>query len=183
MNHFIEIKLLPDPEFKTTVLMSSLYIKLHKALRDLASNSIGVSYPRYRVTLGDVLRIHGSSKDLETLHQKNWHGGMGGYCDISDVLPIPDNCQHRIISRVQTNMSQSKLNRLIKRGSISEDQVRQYKAKMFTKDLDNPYVELTSGSNGNKYRRYIEFGPLLDEAVAGPFNQFGLSKIATVPWF
>ena len=81
-------------------------------------------------------------------------------------------------------MSQSKLNRLIKRGSISESEVKAYKAKMFAKGLDNPYVELESDSNGNKHRRYFQFGALVDTSIAGVFDGFGLSKEkATVPWF
>jgi len=54
---------------------------------------------------------------------------------------------------------------------------------MFTQGLDNPYLELESGSNGHKHRRYIQFGELLDAPVKGEFDQFGLSKVATVPWF
>ena len=108
---------------------------------------------------------------------------MSGYCNVSDILPVPDLVQYRTVSRKQSNMTQSKFNRLIKRGSITEAEAKQYKAKMFTKGLDNPYLELQSGSNGHKHRRYIEFGELLDNPVAGEFDQFGLSKTATVPWF
>ncbi|KZY43677.1 MULTISPECIES: type I-F CRISPR-associated endoribonuclease Cas6/Csy4 [unclassified Oleiphilus] len=61
--------------------------------------------------------------------------------------------------------------------------IKQYKAKMFNQSLDNPYVELVGGSNGEKHRRFIEFGPVMNEPVSGSFNQFGLSKNATVPWF
>lgn len=183
MNYFIEIKLLSDPEFQTTVLMNAIYTKLHKALSCMNSGGLGVSFPDTKKTLGRVLRIHGSKEDLDNLQQKNWSGGMSGYCDISEAAPIPTGCQYRIVSRVQINMSQSKLNRLIKRGSISEDEAKQYRAKMFTKGLDNPYVELTSGSNGHKHRRYIQFGELVDSPKLGQFDQFGLSKTATVPWF
>ena len=42
---------------------------------------------------------------------------------------------------------------------------------------------LTSGSSGHKHRRYIEFGELLTQPISGNFDQFGLSKTATVPWF
>jgi len=42
---------------------------------------------------------------------------------------------------------------------------------MFSRGLDNPYVELVSGSNGQRHRRYIEFGELLDNPVAGEFDQ------------
>ncbi len=183
MNHYFEIKILPDPEILDTVLMNAVYTKLHKALCDLNSTGIGVSFPNRQKTLGNTVRLHGSDKDLDDLMRLNWTGGMSGYCSISDILPVPDNSKFRTVSRKQTTMSQSKLNRLLKRGSITEDEVKNYKAKMFTKGLDNPYLELQSGSNGHRHRRYIEFGELLNEPVSGQFDQFGLSKTATIPWF
>jgi CRISPR-associated endonuclease Csy4 len=54
---------------------------------------------------------------------------------------------------------------------------------MFQKGLDNPYLELESGSNGHLHRRYIVFGELMDKPMSGEFDQFGLSKTATIPWF
>ncbi|MEX0964391.1 MAG: type I-F CRISPR-associated endoribonuclease Cas6/Csy4 [Pseudohongiellaceae bacterium] len=183
MNHYIDIKLLPDAEIPATVLMNATYAKLHKILCDLGSKNIGVSFPKYKVTLGNILRIHGDESVLKDLLGKTWLGGMNGYCKVSDVVPVPAEAKFRTISRKQSTMSQSKLNRLLKRGSITEEDVKNYKAKMFTKGLDNPYLELQSGSNGHKHRRYIEFGELLDEPVKGDFDQFGLSKTATVPWF
>jgi len=183
MNHYFEITMQPDPEIPVTVLMNAVYTKLHKALCDLGVPHIGINFPKYKVTLGNVLRLHGSQNDLAALQQKNWLGGMSGYCVVSGILVVPSSVQHRNVSRKQPNMTQAKLNRLIKRGSITKDEIKQYKAKMFTKGLDNPYLELQSGSNGQKHRRYIEFGPLLDNPIAGDFDQFGLSKTATVPWF
>lgn len=183
MNHYIDIKLLPDAEIPATVLMNAVYTKLHKALCDIGSKAMGVSFPKYKVTLGNILRIHGNESSLNDLQGLDWLGGMNGYCNVSEITPVPADAKFRTVSRKQTTMSQSKLNRLIKRGSIPENEVKQYKAKMFSKGLDNPYVELVSGSNGQKHRRYIEFGELLDKSVASEFDQFGLSKIATVPWF
>jgi CRISPR-associated endonuclease Csy4 len=183
MDNYLNITLLPDPEFPATVLMNSLYTKLHKALFDLNANNIGVSFPTYKITLGDMLRLHGTQTALEQLQAKNWIGGMSGYCQLSAIQAIPDQVKYRTVSRKQTNMSHAKLNRLLKRESIAPEQTPQYKAKMFTNGLDDPYIELTSGSNGHKHRRYIQFGALLAEPVAGQFDQFGLSKTATVPWF
>lgn len=183
MNHYFEIRMQPDPEIPVTVLMNAVYAKLHKALCDLNSTGIGVSFPNSQVTLGNTLRLHGSDKDLDDLLRLNWIGPMSGYCQISAIQSVPLGISYRSVSRKQSTMTQSKLNRLIKRGSISQEQVKEYRAKMFTKGLDNPYVELVSGSNGQKHRRYIEFGPLLDIPTEGAFDQFGLSKTATVPWF
>lgn len=183
MNSYLDIRMLPDPEFKETVLMNAIYTKLHRALCDLGSTSIGVSFPKHEVTLGNVLRLHGDESPLYSLQSKNWIGGMSGYCQVSDIKPVPADVQYRTVSRKQTTMSNAKLRRLQKRGSITEEEAKVYKARMFSKGLDNPYVELNSGSTGHRHRRYIEFGPLADSPVDGTFDQFGLSKTATIPWF
>lgn len=183
MNHYFEIRMQPDPEIPVTVLMNAVYTKLHKSLCDLNSTSIGVSFPNSKLTLGDTLRLHGTIEDLGKLQSLSWLGGMTGYCQQSAIAQAPAESKFRTVSRLQPTMTQAKLNRLVKRGSISDDEVKAYKAKMFTKGLDNPYLELQSGSNGHKHRRYIHFGELLDKPVAGEFDQFGLSKTATIPWF
>jgi len=183
MNYFIEITLLPDPELKETVLLNSVYIRFHKALFDLRSTSIGISFPKYKVTLGSVLRIHGDKASLNDLQGLNWIGSLSDYCQIGDMTSVPVEVKFRNVSRSQSTMTQSKLKRLLKRGSITEEEAQDYLAKMFITRMDDPYVELMSGSSGHKYRRYIKFGELLDVPVAGSFDQFGLSKTATVPWF
>lgn len=183
MNDYIDIKLLPGAEISATVLMNAIYTNLHKALHDLNSIPIGVSFPKYKVTLGNILRIHGEKSTLHDLQSMDWIGGMSSYCEVSQIQPVPDGVKFRNISRKHVKMSQSKLRRLLKRGSISEDEAQQYRAKMFSQGLDNPYIELMSASNGHKHRRYIDFGELLDQPISGNFDQFGLSKMATVPWF
>lgn len=183
MDNYIEITLRPDAEMPLNWLMNAIYTKFHKALHDLGSTSIGISFPKCKVTLGNTLRIHGSDKNLSALHQQDWLGGMKGYCKVSDITAVPESVKHCTISRKQTTMSGSKLRRLIKRGTISEEEAKQYRAKMFSKGLDNPYLELQSASNSHRHRRYIEFGELLDHPVIGEFDSFGLSKTATVPWF
>lgn len=183
MDSYIDIQLKPDAEMPINRLLNTLYTKFHKALCDLKSEQLGISFPNYKILLGNKMRIHGSSDDLTALQQLNWIGGLVGYCEIGQILTVPLDCQYRTVSRKQTTMSQAKLNRLLKRSSITEQEVKQYRAKMFSKGLDNPYLELVSGSNGQKHRRYVEFGELLDAPVQGEFDQFGLSKTATVPWF
>jgi len=183
MNSYIDITFNPDSEMPLNWLVNAVYTKFHKALYDRNFTKIGISFPEYRVTLGNVLRLHGSEFNLAALQQQNWLGGMSGYCDVSLVLPVPRGVKYRTISRKQANMSQSKLNRLIKRGSICEGDVSGYKVKMFSQGLDHPYVELISGSNGHSHRRYLHFGGLQDTPEIGEFDQFGLSKKATVPWF
>jgi len=183
MDHYIDIVLKPDAEMRENVLMNKVYTKFHKALVTLRSASIGVSFPRYRIKLGNILRIHGNTASLNDIQGIDWLGGLIGYCEVSESMCVPENTKYRAISRKQSNMTMAKLDRLIKRGSIVPDEIKTYKAKMFGQGLDNPYVELESCSNGHKHRRFIAFGKLVDEPIAGKFSPFGLSKIATVPWF
>jgi CRISPR-associated endonuclease Csy4 len=183
MDHYIDISIKPDAEMRENVLLNKVYSRFHKTLYDLKANEIGVSFPKYHIKLGRLLRIHGKATRLKALQEKQWLGGLSGYCEISDISPIPENTKFRIVSRIQTTMSPAKFRRLLARGTITGEQRTQYKAKMFQKGLDNPYLELESGSNGKKYRRYIVFSDLLDTPVQGVFDQFGLSKKATIPWF
>jgi CRISPR-associated endonuclease Csy4 len=183
MDYYIDIKIKPDAEMRENVLLNKVYSKLHKALFSLKSSDIGVSFPAYDIKLGDVLRIHATETRLVALQNTNWLGGLVGYCEQTPIQPIPAKVSYRKVSRKQANMTAAKLRRLIKRGSISVDDVKKYKAKMFTQGLDNAYFELESTSNGNKHRRYIKFGELSDKPSTGLFDSFGLSKESMIPWF
>jgi len=183
MKHYVEIVIKPDDEMRENILLNKVYTKLHKALFTLKTTEIAVSFPKYKVLLGDVIRLHGSESKLSEVKNTNWLGGLSAYCQVSPIQTVPDNVSYRTISRIQANMTEAKLRRLIKRDSISETEIKQYRAKMFGMGLDNPYLELQSASNGHKHRRYIQFGELREEAVKGAFDCFGLSKDATVPWF
>lgn len=183
MDYYVDILIKPDSEVRLNVLLNTVYTKLHKILYDLGSKNIGISFPKYNVCLGNVLRLHGERSVLQKLLNLILINISNTTCSVGQVKPIPTDCKFRIISRKQSTMSQSKMRRLVKRGSITESEFRQYKIKMFSNGLDYPYAELVSNSNGKKYRRYIEFGELLDKPISGEFDQFGLSKTATVPWF
>ena len=183
MNHYIDVLLKPDAEMQESPLMNLVYNKFHKALIKLKTEQIGVSFPKCQIKLGKVLRLHGDKTDLHNLQGLNWLGGVAGYCEISDVNNVPAIVKYRTISRIRANMTKSKLERLKRRGSITLGEEKTYKAKMFSQGLDNPYLDLESGSTGQKHRRFIHFGPLLDQPVAGKFDSYGLSKIVTVPWF
>ena len=183
MDHYLDIKIVPDEEVPVYFIRNKIYTKLHKALFSLNSTDIGVSFPNYKIKLGNVIRLHSSENSLSKLQNENWLGGLTGYCAVSEIQPIPDIVSYRTISRKQANMTAAKLRRLIKRGSITAAEANQYKAKMFANGFDDPYLELESTSNGNKHRRYIVFGELTQKRDAGSFDQFGLSKEAMIPWF
>ena len=183
MTHYIDIKLFPNKEIRENVLLNQVYTAFHKRLYELKSDTIGVSFPEYHLKLGKLFRIHGSKDDLQILQAKEWLGKYSTYCKVSDIKNIPDEVQYRSISRIQQNMTQAKLRRLIKRGSIPDDEIKAYKIKMMQGGLDNPYVELISMSNGKLHRRFLNFSELQSVENKGKFDFFGLSKEATIPWF
>jgi len=183
MDHYIDIRILPDAEMRENLLLNKVYTKFHKALCILNTNDIGVSFPEYKIKLGRLFRIHGSAERLTELQKMQWLGGLSGYCNISEIKTVPEKITFRVISRIQTTMSPAKYRRLLVRGTITEEGQKQYKARMFLKGLDNPYLELESGSNRQLYRRYFHFGDITDSPVTGKFDTFGLSKTATVPVF
>lgn len=183
MTHYIDIKLNPNKEIRENVLLNQLYSAFHKRLYDLKSKSIGVSFPEYRLKLGRLFRIHGSKEDLERLQEKDWIGKYGAYCKVSIIEEVPNGVNYRTVYRVQQNMTEAKLRRLIKRGTISEEDIKKYRIKMYQGGLENPYVELVSMSNGQRHRRFIAFGELQNNEVKGEFDLFGLSKTSTIPWF
>ncbi len=183
MDYYLDIKIVPDEEVPTYFIRNKVYSKLHKALFTLKAIDIGVSFPLYKVKLGNVIRIHGTENGLIKLQNTKWLGGLVGYCDVSTVQTIPDKVVYRTISRKQANMTEAKLRRLLARDSITQDEIKGYKAKMFAQGLDNPYLELESTSNGHKHRRYLVFGRLTKERSLGTFDFFGLSKTASIPWF
>ena len=183
MNYYIDIKLMPKKEIRENVLLNQVYTSFHKRLYDLKSNNIAVSFPEYRLKLGRLFRIHSSKEALEKLQEKDWLGKYTEFCKVSKIEVIPEKVQYRTVSRIQQNMTEAKLRRLIKRGNIPEEDIKKYRIKMFQGGLDNPYVELRSMSNGQMHRRFMEFGELQGRKIKGEFDLFGLSKIATVPCF
>ncbi len=183
MDYYLDIRLMPKKEMRENVLLNQVYSAFHKRLYDLKSTTIGVSFPDYKLKLGRLFRIHGSKEDLERLQEKDWIGKYGDFCKVGEIIVIPKDVKYQTISRVQQNMTEAKLRRLIKRGTISDEDVKKYRIKMYEGGLDNPFVELVSMSNGQRHRRFIEFGELEDIEVNGKFDLFGLSKTATIPWF
>lgn len=183
MDKYIDIKLKPDDEIRENLLMDLVYTKFHKRLYELKSKNIGVSFPDAKVKLGRKLRINGTFEYLNQLNQINWLGGLISYCTVSEITDVPNTCKYYTVSRIQSNMTIAKLRRLVKRGSIKPEEIPSYRAKIFNKSLNQPYLELHSASNGQKHRRYIKFGEILDTPKIGDFDYFGLSKEATVPLF
>lgn len=187
MDHYIDLKLLPDPEFPATQLMNALFAKLHRGLVELGCDDIGISFPdntHGTHGFGQRLRVHGAAAALDRLLARNWLSGMRDHVQLTELAAVPAGVKHRGLRRVQVDSSPERLRRrAIKRHGLTEEQVRQRIPDHAGKTTDLPFIDLRSQSSGQRFRLFIALGPIQDNAQTGTFNAYGLSREATVPWF
>lgn len=188
MNRYIEIRVLPDPEFVTPMLMSALFAKLHRALSDLGSGAVGVSFPDIALEspygLGERLRLHGDEHQLSRLMELRWMIGLHDHTDTSELLNLPANTRFRTFFRVQAKSSPERLRRRrIRRHSVDAEAAVEAIPENAAERVNLPYVMLASRSTGQRFPLFINAGDFVDDPVEGKFGAYGLSRIATIPWF
>lgn len=188
MEHYQDIKILPDPEFPVNVLMNALFSKLHRALVRLGSNEIGVSFPKVnndKPTLGNVLRLHGSADALQGLQQENWLVGMRDHTDLSEIAPVPEHARYCRVKRVQAKSSADRLRRRYckRHEGVTLQDAETLIPNSVEEHLNLPYLQLISESTKQRFRLFIEHETDLSNRIVGEFNTYGLSRNATVPWF
>jgi CRISPR-associated endonuclease Csy4 len=187
MEHYLEIRLLPDPEFGAPMLMSALYSKLHRALVSLQSKRIGVSFPEYSrkpKTIGSVLRVHGDENALRHLQETDWLKGMRDHIQEASIQPVPAGAKSMVVRRRQfkTNVERLRRRRMRRQGETYE-QAAQSTSEFVQHKPDLPFLLLRSQSTGQAFHLFVDQGPPGDERVDGDFNTYGLSSGATVPFF
>ncbi|SEK39489.1 type I-F CRISPR-associated endoribonuclease Cas6/Csy4 [Nitrosovibrio tenuis] len=187
MDHHIDIDVRPDPEFPAHQLMGALYAKLHRALVARNSNCIGVSFPGFNSRaphLGTRLRLHGNLATLSALMASDWITGMRDHVTLIPPTRAPENAKHCVVRRVQVKSSPERLRRrLMRRHDLDVEEAHRRISDEVARLADLPYVQLRSTSSGQSFRLFIEHGPAQSHAVAGNFNAYGLSQVATIPWF
>ncbi|POT57946.1 type I-F CRISPR-associated endoribonuclease Cas6/Csy4 [Citrobacter amalonaticus] len=184
MDHYLEIRVLPDPEFNTGMLMAALFAKLHRALGARGKGDIGVSFPLAGVTPGACLRLHGTMLALQELEAGLWRKGLTDYCQCSTISIIPAIQGWRTVSRIQVKSSpQRMMRRSVKKGWLSEEEAQQRLATLAEQYTDLPYLNIKSLSSQQQFRLFIRHGDILSMPVNGVFSSYGLSATATIPWF
>lgn len=189
MDHYIDIKVLPDLEAGASFLMNNVCSKLHAVLGQTTLGAVGVSFPDYKESvfgLGCILRLHGTAEKLKLLMAQPWLKGVRDYCRVGDVCPVPPGAKQRYFARRQAKSAHNRRQRDIKTGRLSvEEAFARYRDEDSPK-LKLPYLQLTSRSNNQHVRLFIEPGPVVQEVTLGGFNSYGLSRLSektTVPWF
>lgn len=185
--HYLDIRVRPDADFVSAHLMGALFSKLHRRLVEMHTETLGVSFPRHKIKprdIGDVLRLHADEAGLKTAMESAWLGGMSEYVAISAIKPVPPQVKHRTVSRRQFKTNAARLRRRrMRRHNESEAEAIDRIPESVEQRVPLPFVHVRSASTGQRFSLFIKHGSEQDEAVAGAFNTYGLSGIATVPWF
>lgn len=182
MNHYLDIRILPDPEFSQPILLKALFGKVHRGLVAHGDGKIGLSFPEHTSTrLGSRLRLHGSEEKLLALMASDWLAGMRDHCQLGQILVVPAGVQYRVVRRVQSKSNPERLRRrAIARGADPSEVANKITEG---KKLTLPSVEARSRTSGKTFFLFIEHGPLQDQPIEGEFSCYGLSATATIPWF
>lgn len=187
MDHYLDIRLRPDPELAPAHVMDVLFGKLHLALAARQAGDIGVSFPNMtpgRGGLGDLLRLHGSSMALAALMGTGWLAGLLDHVQTGTVAAVPAGAAHRVVRRMQSKSNAERIRRRqMRRHGYDSAQALERVPDSVERRLALPYVNLRSASTAQVFRLFIEHGPVLQEPRTGEFTAYGLSTQATVPWF
>lgn len=187
MDHYIDIRLRPDPEFPARQLLGALYSKLHRALAQIGCNDIGVSFPDVSQDgnrLGGCLRLHGDIAVLQRMSTQDWLAGMRDHVTVGEIKPVPNTALHRSIRRVQVQSNAARMRRrLMRRKGISEAEALRQIPDAASRHTDLPFITLRSQSTGQTFPLFLLHGAPTNEPTNGSFNAYGLSPSATVPWF
>ncbi len=184
MNNYIDIKILPDTEFSSSLLMNALFAKLHRAMVEAGHSEVGVSFPQAQKTLGDTVRLHGSQGALERLMAIGWLKGLTDYTCVTAITAVPGNCKHRVVKRVQAKSCVERMyRRSVKKGWLTAEEAETRMNAGKDQQLKLPFVQLKSRSTEQSFRLFIQQGKILDSPVAGEFSAYGVSDVATIPWF
>ncbi|AAQ59425.1 type I-F CRISPR-associated endoribonuclease Cas6/Csy4 [Chromobacterium violaceum] len=193
MDHYLDIRLLPDADFGPPVLMNALYAKLHRALAAQQRQDIGVSFPGYDPapsshdgkplppTLGLTLRLHGSAAALDGLMARRWLSGFADHAIVGDIRPVPAGASAVSVRRRQAKSSPARArDRLMRRQGISAEEARRRIPDETAQRLNLPYLTVDSASTGQCFRLFVE-QQAAPSIAAGSFNAYGLSAAAALP--
>lgn len=184
--HYIDIRVLPDPETGPAQLLGALYERVHLTLVQQQLDSIGVGFPDYSQNpraIGNRLRLHGDAQVLSQFAQPDWLKGMREHVRLGEIAAVPDDVQNRTVHRQQFKTSVERLRRRrMKRKGETAEQAKAAIPHSVERRPDLPYVLLHSRSTGQPFHLFIAVGPP-QQQTTGTFNSYGLSATTTIPWF
>jgi CRISPR-associated endonuclease Csy4 len=185
MDCYVDVRIVKDPEFGSNQILSVVFSKLHIALVKIKSTGIGVSFPNESSKgLGDHLRLHGSRDSLAQLLNTAWLAGLKDHVKVTEISERPQGCKFRAVRRAQAKSSPERLRRrAMRRHGLDEKAVAERIPDAVAESLDLPYIRMASSSTQQPFRLFVRHGPVVDSEVGGQFSTYGLSYLATIPWF
>ena len=185
MDHYLDIHVLPDPEFDSNVIVNALFSKLHRGLVSVGQGEIGIRFPGAdKNGPGTHLRLHGTNEALNRFMAIEWLTGMRDHIQASKILPIPAKVQHCVVSRIQVKSSAERLRRRsVKNGRLTEAESKERILDSREKRSELPFVQLKSSSTGQIFQLFIQHSLPQVDSVSGKFSAYGLSNTTTVPCF
>lgn len=184
MDHYLDIQVEPDLEITAPALLNNLFAKFHRAMSQYCAGKIAVSFPLYKASLGDTLRLHGSQPNLEQLMMQPWLKGLRDYTNVSAIMPVPkDIIGYRTVHRVQKKSPHNLRKRAVAKGRMTEQEALTKIPDSLQERLTLPFLQIQSLSSQQVMRIYVSHGEIQSEAVTGVFSSYGMSRTSTIPWF
>ena len=212
MNYYIEITLLPGPDFSLFNLWSRVYEQLHLGFvenqDDQKRVSIGLSLPEYKMgnkygVLGSKCRLFAEDESaLQRFNAPQRLARLSDYVHCTGIRPVPDKVTgYAIYRRERPKTNPERLaRRYAKRHgldlAIALNTTVELKtpaadagypttfryADMAVPSVALPFIRLQSLSGGQTFCLWIAKTEVA-APVAGGFSAYGLSAAATVPEF
>ncbi len=186
MDHYLDLRLRADPEFPQHQLMDALFARLHRALVQLDSTGIGLSFPDVRGLrggLGARMRLHGTVAALEPLASLSWLVGMRDHVEVASVLEVPASASWISVRRIQAKSNVDRLRRRqMKRKGWTAEEAAAALPDSAAEMLDLPFLTVRSTSTGQTFRLFVHQQPAAVQQL-GSFNAYGFSIEATLPRF
>jgi len=192
MKYYLDITLLPDAEANLGFLWQKVYQQLHIALVEnkvaVNQSAIAVSIPEYGnkdFPLGSKIRLLSSTiLELQSLDVQRWLKRLADYVHCTSIKEVPSSVsQFACFKRVQFDSNVERLaRRRMKRKGETLAQAIEHFSDVEFKESKLPFVNVNSLSGQKKFKLFVD-KKIVNSAIEGTFNCYGLSQGGVVPWF
>lgn len=147
--HYQDIRLIYSEGIPAPVLMGHIFERAHRRICDFGVGHIALSFPEMDVTLGPLLRLHGTPTSLEGFGL-GWLGSLGRMVRTGGIFTAPPEASPCVFKRKQPRAGGDRwLRRWCKRHEGVPDLVPPQES------LKAPFVALQSRSSGHRLVLHI----------------------------
>ncbi|OAI02426.1 hypothetical protein A1353_16685 [Methylomonas methanica] len=212
MRFYLEITLLPNPELGLNFLWSKVFQQLHLGFVEMQNEerrgAIGIGFPKYRaeekrLSLGDKCRLFADDEStLQRFNATQRLARLSDYVHCTGVRPVPDKLLgYAVYRRAQPKTNPERLarryarrhgldlatalNMTVEVRAAAENEAYPLAFRycdMLKPSVALPFIRLQSLSGGQTFCLWVAKTETT-APVAGNFNAYGLSSVATVPEF